>query len=258
MRTDTTLDPWAPYYDLLHQGIPGDVDFYFAQAQAARGDILEIGVGTGRIALPIALAGLDVVGIDNSASLLTLCRYKMKMLKLAPRRLRLMKGDMRKLNLGRQFSLIYMPYRTIMHALTPDDQRRALTCARNHLADDGRFILDTWAARPSVIAKLLRKRKPSQIRYELPEENLTIVHTSSTTVDEFNQLLYEQHHIQEFDMRGQLTNEVQLPLTRSYTTAREMENLLQAEGFQVDAVCGDFGGAPLEPDSTDMIWVLRK
>jgi len=253
--TPESLEPWAPYYDLLHQGVPGDVAFYSEQAKDATGDILEIGVGTGRIALPIAHAGIALTGLDNSPALLALCRYKKKLLKLPPRRLNLVKADMRRFELGQTFSLIYMPYRTFMHALTPDDQRRTLACVHRHLAPGGRFILDTWAAKPSTIAKLLRPpKRPNQIHYVLKEEGLTILHTSTSQIDEFEQLIHEHHLIQEFNNQAQLTNEVSLPLTRTYTTPREMENLLLSTGFKIESVYGDFAGHDLTSNSTDMIW----
>ena len=71
------FDVWAAYYDLVHKGLPGEAEFYLGQAVKRGGPVLEVGCGTGRIAISMAMSGLDVTGIDNSAGMLALCREKM-------------------------------------------------------------------------------------------------------------------------------------------------------------------------------------
>ena len=143
------FDVWAEYYDLIHTGTPGDLEFYVDHAVRAGGDVLELGVGTGRIALPAVLAGANVTGIDNSYAMLVLCREKLREVGRTPGRLKLVLADMSSFRFRRKFSCIMMPYRTFMHLLTPDDQRRCLDRVWGHLVEGGLLVLNTWAAKPS-------------------------------------------------------------------------------------------------------------
>ena len=67
------FDSWAAYYDYLHPGLPGEAEFYGGQALRRGGPVLEAGCGTGRLAILMAMSGLKVTGVDNSAAMLAVC-----------------------------------------------------------------------------------------------------------------------------------------------------------------------------------------
>jgi len=260
-ETGSEFDGWAPYYDLIHDGLPGEAEFYVGQAVRIGGNTLELGCGTGRIAIPMAMSGVDVTGVDKSAAMLARCREKLRAVGAIPGKLRLVHADMADFDLGVRFSFIAMAYRTFMHLLTPDAQRRCLLAARRHLQDGGVFILSTWVPKPSVIADGIAGPFEGRFRtvgqYPIPESKDIVVHQYSPMVDEVNQLLIEQHRIQEVDPAGNVLHEVTLPLTRAWTTPQEMNRLVRQCGFRVDAVFGDFDCNPLTEKSTEMVWVLR-
>ncbi len=255
------FDVWAEYYDIIHTGTPGDVEFYVTEALDARGDVLELGVGTGRIALPAALAGVDITGVDNSKAMLVLCREKARLVGRTSGTLRLVLNDMSSFRFRRRFSRILMPYRTFMHLLTQDEQRRCLERIHAHLADDGRLLMNTWAAKPSAIARLLSHRTAGKLKpagSHRVEEDITLRHFNSVVCDEMRQLLIERHLLQELDNEGRVVQERMLPLVRAWTTRREIENMFRLCGFEVEALYGDFSRDRFTEDSTEMIYVLRK
>ncbi len=254
-------DAWAPYYDLIHEGLPGEAEFYVGQAVRIGGPVLELGCGTGRLAIPMAMSGVDVTGLDNSAGMLALCKEKARRIRRLPGKLDLVQADMRDFDLAAEFKLVVMAYRTFMHLLTPADQCACLQQVRNHLRDDGVFILNVWAARPSRIVAVRGMHDPGEFllagEHHIPDAGIRLVHHHTAEYDEVRQLIIERHRIEEWDHRGRLLREAELPLVRAWVTPREMEHLVRRCGFDIEAVFGDFDCRPLGPEDNEMIWVLR-
>src|SRR5688572_27712712 len=133
-------------YDLFVGGGPlaGDVEFYLDCAQRYGGPILELGVGTGRILVPLAEAGYDVVGLDLSPAMLEIAAAKLRERPEAAERVRLLEGDMTNFDLGQRFALVLIPARSFQHVTTPEGQRATLRCIRRHLVMGGHLILDLF------------------------------------------------------------------------------------------------------------------
>src|SRR5204863_6973409 len=124
------------------------IDWFRGLAQMTGGPILELGVGSGRVAVPVAKDGHEVVGVDRSAAMLARAeRYARK----ARTELRLVQADMRTFSLERAFSLITIPANTFL-MLTPDDRWACLARCREHLAKTGRVAIDVFQPDPSTIA----------------------------------------------------------------------------------------------------------
>jgi ubiquinone/menaquinone biosynthesis C-methylase UbiE len=106
-----------------------DLPFYLEEAKVAGGSVLELGCGTGRLLIPLLSSGLEVSGLDASAAMLEVARQKREHLspELASR-LHLHQGDMSEFELGQQFALILIPFRSFQLLLTPEAQRRCLIC----------------------------------------------------------------------------------------------------------------------------------
>ncbi len=256
------FDSWAIYYDLIHKGLDGEAEFYIGQALKRGGDILEVGCGTGRIALPMALSGLQVVGIDNSEPMLEICRDKMDLLGPISGALRLANRDMRDFSLRRRFPLILMTYRTFMHCLTTADQLACLGCIFKHLERGGELLFNVWAAHPSLLAKFPSVCMENSYQLvgttRIPDEDVALIHLHHAWRDDFRQLLHERHWIQEQDLQGRLLREEHLTMTRAWFSPREMEHLVVRAGFEIVSVLGAFDGDPLGPEHTEMIWHLRR
>jgi SAM-dependent methyltransferase len=137
-------DPYAPIadiYDFSYEDFIEDVDFYENLARSVEGPLLELGVGSGRAAIPLAEAGYEVVGIDTSVSMLDQARRRLSASKLKKGSLELIEADMTSFDLGRRFGLVFVAANTFQHLLTTRDQIACLKCARSHLAPGGVFAL---------------------------------------------------------------------------------------------------------------------
>lgn len=255
------FDAWAPYYDFIHHGLPGEVEFYVKMAKEHGSRALEVGCGTGRICIPMAKAGVAVTALDISSSMLALCQEKIAMAGFLPAEIELVRADMRRFDLDSTYPFIAMAYRTLMHLLTPDDQAQCLRCIRRHLEPGGVFACNLWMAKPSSIppAAITDVEVPLELvgQHPVPGENIVLFHFHAARYDEFDQQIIEQHRIQERDLRGHILRQQELHLTRAWLTRREMEHLVYRCGFRVEAIYGNFDRAPLGPDHKEMIWVLR-
>jgi SAM-dependent methyltransferase len=140
----------AEYYDYVgpYQERE-DVAFYIDMVRGADGPALELGCGTGRVLIPIARAGCAITGIDLSPAMLSVCREKLAGEPAdVQSRVQLVKADMRSFDLGRQFSLVTIPFRAFQHLTTVEDQMACLSTVRRHLGPGGRLILDLF--NPSI------------------------------------------------------------------------------------------------------------
>ena len=122
-----------------------DVEFYVDLARRAKGKILELGCGTGRVLIPTAAAGCQVVGLDLAANMLAKCREKLESQPREVReRVRLVQGDMVSFDLGENFNLVTTPFRPFQHLLSVEEQVACLRSVNRHLEEGGRLVLDVF------------------------------------------------------------------------------------------------------------------
>lgn len=260
-RAREEYEAWAPYYDLVHSGLPGEAEFYVTEGVMCGGEVLELGVGTGRIAIPIAMSGGSVTGLDISPAMLTICREKLAAVSPVKGRVELIEGDMRSFDLGHQFALVICPYRSFMHLLRYEDQADCLRCVLAHLAPGGRFIMNQWAARPTAVVRAMEMTPKGGLmpveQYSVDEDTV-VDHFHAARYDEHAQTITEEHLLRERIRAGEVLHEDRIGLVRAWTTPREMEALVRGCGFVVEGVWGGFDGRPFGPESTEMIWCLRE
>jgi SAM-dependent methyltransferase len=120
-----------------------DVSFYVDEALAAGGEVVELGVGTGRIAIPIALAGAHVIGVDSSAGMLAVCGERAREAGVAER-LDLRLGDLRRPPVDERVPLVTCPFRSYLHLRDDDERLEALRAARELLRPGGRLVFDVF------------------------------------------------------------------------------------------------------------------
>src|SRR5262245_35858109 len=104
----------------------GDVAFYLDCARRFGRPVLELATGTGRVLIPLAKAGYEVVGLDAAPAMLEVARAKLGREPELAARVALVEGDMRDFSLGRRFPLTLIPARAFQHVVEPEDQRRTL------------------------------------------------------------------------------------------------------------------------------------
>jgi SAM-dependent methyltransferase len=241
------------HYDATAQGVPGDVEFYLGlalEAHAAGQPVLELACGTGRVALPIAQAGVQLVGLDRSPAMLGRAREKAAGLENA----RWVEGDMRDFDLPERFGLVYIPVRSFQHLLAVEDQLACLSCVRRHLAPGGRFALTVFNPDLIRIANALSSnRGNAQLVVHKPER----AQWESVRYDPAAQELDCSFIDERLDEAGVVASRVYRGLKLRYFYRYEMEHLLSRAGFAVEALYGDHFRAAFSGTSLEMVFVAR-
>lgn len=146
----SVYDPIAELYDAWSRQVTEDVGFYVEEALAAGGPVVELGVGTGRIAIPTALAGVPVVGVDSSAAMLAVCRRRAAAAGVA-HLLDLRLGDYRRPPIPERVRLVTCPFRAYLHLRSDAERLEALRAALALLEPGGRLVFDVFAPSPEDI-----------------------------------------------------------------------------------------------------------
>ena len=139
----SSYDAIAALYDPWSKSVTEDVDFYVAQARKSGGPVVELGVGTGRIAVPVARAGIHVIGVDDSEAMLVLCRARAEeagvsdLVELRP-------GDLRRPPVLERVPLVTCPFRSYLHLRDDAERLDALRATRELLRPGGRLVFDVF------------------------------------------------------------------------------------------------------------------
>jgi SAM-dependent methyltransferase len=229
----SAYDNIARLYDPWSRTVVEDVSFYVEEAVRSGGPVLELGVGTGRVAVPIAAAGIEVVGIDLSAGMLEVARERAE---LAGAQVDLRRGDMREPPVEGTFPLVIIPFRSMLHMETERDRRATFRAVAKHLAPGGRLVFDVFAPGAEDIAdthgRWLEREPGIWERADWNEETRTLI----------------------LRVRGA---ESESEMSLAWLSVAEWKELLRDEGFAVDAVYGWFDRSPWR-GGEDSIWVCRQ
>jgi SAM-dependent methyltransferase len=144
-------DSIARLYDPWSVSVTEDVEFYVEEAQKAGSPVVELGVGTGRIAVPTAAAGIRVIGVDSSPGMLEVCREAAELAGVAGL-LDLRLGEVEAPPVDERVGLVTCPFRSFLHLLDDEARLRALRAARELLVPGGRFVFDVFAPSAADIA----------------------------------------------------------------------------------------------------------
>jgi SAM-dependent methyltransferase len=243
------------YYTSTYAQRIDDVAFYVDLARKARGPVLEYGVGNGRIALPMARHGVEVVGVDHSEPMLRDLRRRLKNEPAEVReRVTLVRGDMRRRRLRRRFPLVVCTFNTALHLYTRVDVEAFLARVREHLAPRGRFVVDLSMPPLADLA-----REPSRPfhapRFRHPTTGAIVKNREYFDYDAARQVLFVS---MEFEPMGAPGEAWATPLAHRQFFPQEWAALLHYNGLRVDRVEGDFQGGPLGKDSDVMVWHARR
>jgi SAM-dependent methyltransferase len=246
MSTDPYL-AFVGFYDEWTKDVTGDVDFYVRRATEVPGPVVELGAGTGRIAIPTAQAGQRVIAVDLSTGMLTEMRKRAAEAGVADR-VTFVEADMRDFVVSDPVKLVTIPYRSFLHM-------PCLTSVNQSLVPGGRLILNRFVPDPAFVAGQDRRRNlHGEFTDELgrrcelwvtPEYEVT---TQNITIRAIVEAYDGERHVE--------TSESALHVRMVYRY--EMGHLLARSGFEVEALYGDFDERPLTEDCREMIWVARK
>jgi SAM-dependent methyltransferase len=143
-------DPIARLYDPWSASVVEDISFYVDEALAAEGPVVELGVGTGRIAIPTAMAGVPVIGVDSSAGMLDVCAQRAREAGVDGL-LDLRLGDLRRPPVDERVRLVTCPFRAFLHLRDDEERLEALRAAGSLLVPGGRLVFDVFAPSPDDI-----------------------------------------------------------------------------------------------------------
>jgi SAM-dependent methyltransferase len=231
----SSYDAIAELYDPWSRSVTEDIGFYVTEARKARSTVVELGVGTGRIAVPVAIAGVPVIGVDSSAGMLEVCRRRAEAAGV-DHLLDLRLGDLLDPPVSEQVRLVTSPFRALLHLATPAERRRALASTYELLAPGGRFVFDVFAPSAEDVEDTHDKwleREPGiweRAHWDLKRRVLTL------------------------RVRG---NQTEASMELAWLPAEEWRALLEEAGFEIVACYGWFDLRPYA-GGEDSIWLARR
>lgn len=249
-------------YDAMYAHIKDDVPFYEEYARPV-GEVLEIAIGTGRVGLELAKAGIKVGGIDIDKSMLRQAKKKLALLpKDVQARVTLEEGDMKELALGREFELVIVPFRAFQHMLTPKEQKQSLGYFREHLTDRGKLIIDLFDPQYEYLSEesTVNIRGPivSKIQeFVYPRTGNKMIVTGFRKNNPTAQTFVEIWKYEEITPEGKIASQWYEDLELRWTFRYEMQYLLESCGFEILDFYGDFQKGPFKYGK-EQIWVVKK
>lgn len=246
------------YYTKTYAQRRDDVAFYQALASSHRGELLEYGVGNGRLAIGMAQAGSRVVGVDWSKPMLDDLRATLEQARKQGKegawasRIELVEGDMREVTLEKKFSLVLCTFNTFLHLYTRADAEAFLARVREHLSPEGRFVFDISIPQGGDLARD-PERAYGVPRFRHPTTGQVVRYTERFDYDSARQILYVTMEFQPADGGESWI----VPLTHRQYFPQEIEALLHYNGFEIEAVQGDFGEGSLDRYSDVGVWTTR-
>lgn len=226
------------------------MEWFAGLARRTGGPILELGCGTGRITVPIAQDGLQVVGLDRSAAMLERAERRARR---ADVEVRWVEGDMRACSFDETFALIFIGFNSFL-MLKPDDRWACLARVREHLAPRGRFAIDVFQPDPELIVGKDGAVVDEWERVD-PETNRPVRKFSSSraNVDGVTQRIWYDETAEDGTVRRLTASG-----TLHYLYRRETELLFSEAGFQIETLHGDYDGNPADPASRKLLVVAKR
>jgi len=223
-------EAWADRYAEWSPGVTADVPFYVALAREADGLLVELAVGNGRVAIPVAQAtGRRVVGIDSSPAMLAQARERAVE---AGVELDLREEDIREVEIEEPAAMIYCPGRSLLHLPTWADRRRCFESVAASLRPNGRFAWNAFAFDHQIASAIDGQHAdtplPHTIHYSVSDNRVDITLDGGGT--------------------GSLW----------WATKNEWLGLLDVAGLRLEALYGGFAGEPLDDNSHEYVFVARR
>jgi ubiquinone/menaquinone biosynthesis C-methylase UbiE len=245
------------YYDAEYEHtemLQEDVPFFLKHLKRGQ-SILELAVGTGRAAIPLAQAGHQVVGVDYDQKMLAMAQRKRDSVGLTSKELDLIRGDIQKLNLRRRFDWACILFNTFLVFTSLEDQDRALLAARRHLKRSGKLWIDIFHPNLSLLARP-RSRDLEPTMFYVPEFDRTVCRTTEVRPDVANQKQRVIFHYSWFDQFGREMRE-RREFDLTFIFPRELRMLLERNELRLEKLYGNYDGSELDADSPRMIAVCK-
>src|SRR5919202_1513251 len=222
-------EAFARHYDAWSAHMTADVAFYVELAREADGPVVELAVGSGRVAIPVAQAiRRRVIGIDSSPTMLAEARRQAS---AAGVELDLHEGGMRDLTLEEPAALIYCPFRSLLHLPTWADRRRTFERVKASLQPGGRFAWNAFAFDHRIAARIDGAHQAEPVPHTI--------------------------HYAVGDNRVDITLDDGGTSSLWWATKNEWLGLLDVAGLELEALYGGFAHEPLTDESSEYVFVAR-
>lgn len=244
----------AEYYDAECEAIPWlqhDVPFLLKHLPGKSVDVLELACGTGRVAIPLAQAGHRVVGVDYASDMLAIAKRKRDASGLSEKQLKLVEQDVLNLDLKQKFDFVAILFNGFLAFATLAEQDRLLQKIRAHLKPRGKFWLDIFQPNLAILATY-RSRNHAPTIFHVPSLNRTVFLVVDVERDPAKQLQLITFRYKWFDEKGR-ERKAQTKFTLTFIMPRELQLLLERNGFETEQLWGDYDGSELDADSPRMI-----
>jgi len=260
---DLIIDPasataLARLYDLDLAEDPGDLDLYLALAERTGGPILELAAGSGRLAIPLALAGNRVTAVDLDPAMLDRARAYAAREGVSPDQLTFVEADLLDLRLSDEgrYSLAFIALNSLMVLASREAQRRALLTLAHHLAPGGVATVDVWLPDAEDLARFDGRIILEWPRTD-PETGQLVTKAGSATHDAATGTVSLTTIFEEGEQGSSPHRWVRSDRLR-LVSADELRAFAEDAGLVVEVLAGGYGLEPLGPGSERAILVAVK
>lgn len=258
------------HYDALNSFLVADIPFYVEEARKPTGlthppaknarrmghsgnSVLELACGTGRLTIPIAQSGVEIVGLDRSPSMLQHARAKSKQAGLE---IEFVEGDCRSFELGRQFALIFIAFNSMQHLHDHASHIALFACVRKHLAPGGRFVFDVFNPKLSILACKRNERRHER-DYDDPDGKGTIAFEHTIDYDDASQVSRIKCYFTRRGPDGEEPDFRVEDLQLRCFFPQELDLLVRSQGFEILHKFGNFERKPFASGEPKQIVVCR-
>jgi SAM-dependent methyltransferase len=248
----------ARLYDLDLQDDPGDLDLYLALAERADGPVLELGAGTGRLAVPLALAGHPVTAVDLDPAMLDRARGHAAATGVPPDRLALVEADLLDLRLpdAGRYALAFIALNSIMLLASRDAQRRAVATLAAHLAPGGLAVVDAWLPDAEDLARFDGRVILEWPRTD-PDSGMVVTKAGSAQHDAATNTV-ELTAIYEEGRQGEPTRRWVRHDRLRLISADELAGFAEDAGLRVERIAGGYDLGTLGPGSERAVLIAER
>ena len=248
-------------YDVDNRdNLTDDIKFYidYAKKPGVK-NILELGCGTGRVAIPLAKEGFNVTGLDLSKEMLDVFRQKLDNLDdNVKNKVELIHESMAYFDLNKKFDLIVAPFRAFQCLTDDKDIENSLNCIKNHLTDDGIFIINVFNPDPSRMNE--NWRHPLKIQWERLDENTgnyVIKKYSQDNIDFENRIIYVTFIYEVKDKAGNISK-FEDKLKLKYHNESQLQEICEKAGLKIKEKFGWYDKISIDEAKRELIFVCRK
>lgn len=241
-------------YDMLFESLDFDLGLYTTLARAAKGPVLELACGTGRVMIPMLQTGADVEGVDLFPTMIERCKAKARAEGFTPR---IHHATMAAFEIPRRFAVIVIPFNAFAHNLTSEEQLACLSRCARHLQPGGQLVIDVFSPSPAMLAEAPGVRT-LELEASHAETGLPVRLYDSRTLDPVRQIQHSVIEIEALDARGSVAAVDRFETDTRWVWPVEMHLLLRAAGFARWSLWGTVDRTPLTGDTGDLIveaWV---